>query len=145
MPGPAVEVVHQLYRHLEQGDFASTADMLDPDAEFHWIEGLTEGPSRGRAEIARFMRDVFLAPWERITESAEEVIDAGDRVAVRVHQYATPRAAEGTVERVYWAVWTVKAGKITKFEAFEERAEALAAARPGVASGSAAGREGSAS
>jgi ketosteroid isomerase-like protein len=127
----AVDVVRRLYRHLEQGDFASTGAMLGPDAEFHWIEGLSEGPSRGRSEVAQFMREVFLAPWARITERAEEIVELGDQIAVRVHQYGQPRHARGTIERVYWAVWTVRNGKINRFQAFEHREEALAAARPG--------------
>ena len=69
----------------------------------------------------------WLAPWAEYRTAIEEAIDCGDRVLLL--QNSTGRIY-GSTQRVTLSpgvVWTVRDGKIARFEVYADRAEALKA------------------
>jgi ketosteroid isomerase-like protein len=75
-----VEIVHRAFDAFHNGDAdrAEALATIDPDAVYFPVE---DGPSSGlnaiRDQIKRWE-----SSWEELVETAEEFIDAGDRVVV---------------------------------------------------------------
>jgi uncharacterized protein len=85
------------------------------------------GTYRGLEAMADYMRG-FLEPWERVTIEAEELIANGDRVFAAATQRATGAGSGTQTELRFFQVWTLRDGRIIRFEAFRDRGAALAAA-----------------
>jgi ketosteroid isomerase-like protein len=75
-----VEIVRRLFAEWERGNFW-TADYLDPDVRVTWVDPILapRPETHGIDELTEGMMD-FLGTWDRLTASAERVIDAGERV-----------------------------------------------------------------
>jgi ketosteroid isomerase-like protein len=86
------------------------------------------GEYHGRDEIAKYMRQDFLADFADMTIVGEEFLDAGDRVVVRVRQRARGPESGAPVAMSYYQVWTFREASIVRIESIRERADALQAA-----------------
>jgi ketosteroid isomerase-like protein len=131
-----VDVVRAVYERWGEGDFRSTADLLDPhvvlvlDPKF---AASIIGPSPdhdayyGVEAVAAYTRAI-LEPMRRMTMEAEEIIEAGDSVLVAVRQQGIGRASGVPTETRYFTLWTFRGGKAIRLESFTDRAAALEAA-----------------
>lgn len=127
MPQPNAEVVRGIYADWGRGDFRAGTDLYDPHLVLVIREDFPEtGVYVGLEEVGGYMRG-FLADWTDAVIEAEEVVDAGDSVAVAVHQRATGSGSGASVEMRYWQVWTFRGGSVIRIESIQERAEALEA------------------
>ena len=70
----------------------------------------------------------WLGAWESFNIDPLELIDAGDRVVVKVRQRGTIRDIQTQVVGDWWYVCTVSGGEVTRMEAYSEGAQALEAA-----------------
>ena len=107
---------------------AIPVDLVAEDVEWDFsaypqIDGPTEGT--GVDGLLANLREYFSA-WESYRAEAGEFIDAGENVAVIVHE--TAGASGVTVERDLVLVWTLRDGSIVKWRIFETREQALEAA-----------------
>jgi ketosteroid isomerase-like protein len=121
-----VEVIQRTYAAFERGDISAALEdadsglvtyRADPEAAtWHGPEGFLQA----------------LADWtegfDQFSASAEEFIDAGDRVIVRVHQRARGQGSGVPVEADFWFVHTLSEGKVTRLDMFASKAPALEAA-----------------
>jgi len=121
-----VEIVRRTYAAFERGDISAVLDDADPGlvtyradpeaATWHGPEGFLQA----------------LADWtegfDQFSASAEEFIDAGDSVIVRVHQRARGHGSGVPVEADFWFVHTLSDGKITRLDMFASKGPALEAA-----------------
>ena len=81
-----MEAVRAVYDRWREGDFWSSADVLDPLVLFVSPPGfLAAGTYLGLERLAEYTRG-FLEPWTRVTIEAEEISDAGDSVVVAALQ-----------------------------------------------------------
>jgi ketosteroid isomerase-like protein len=123
-----VETVRAVFERRSEGDFRSHFDLFDdhvvlvlrpefPDAGAHFG---TEG-------LAKYTRG-FLEPWTHLTMEAEEIIDAGDTVIVRLVQRAAGDASGAETELRYFQLWTFRGGKVIRLESIRTRDEAFEAA-----------------
>jgi ketosteroid isomerase-like protein len=81
-----VEAVRAVYDGWREGDFLTSADVLDPLVLFVVPpEFLAAGTYLGLERLAEYTRG-FLEPWTRVTIEAEEISDAGDSVVVAALQ-----------------------------------------------------------
>jgi ketosteroid isomerase-like protein len=86
-----------------------------------------EEPSHGRTAIRdNFHR--FASAWDHLQVSAEQFIDAGDRVFVAAHFRGRGRASGITVETRLYEVYTLCNHKVVRVDEFTDRDEALEAA-----------------
>ena len=86
-----------------------------------------EGPSYGLDAI----RDNFehwKGAWEELEVTAEEFIDAGDRVLVTEHHRGRGRGSGIEVDTRLYSVYTLRDGKVVRADEYIERGEALEAA-----------------
>jgi ketosteroid isomerase-like protein len=82
----------------------------------------------GRQGWIEFMRS-WSEDFDEFTIEAEEIIDAGDdRVVVISRNRGTGRASGAPVEAHFGAVYTLKAGRITRGDVFVKPTHALRAA-----------------
>ena len=127
--GEPVEVVRSIYERWGRGDFRAGVELYDPDIELVLRPEFPEsGTYRGPERIRRYMREDFLSDLEHASIAAEEFVDAGDRVVVRVHQQATGPESRLTVGMRYYQVWTFRGGCVVRIESIRDRADALEAA-----------------
>ena len=93
---------------------AVTRPIIGP--EWHGPQGMLE------------MAADWVEQFDEFTMTAEEFIDAGDQVVVRVRQAARGTGTGVPVQVTFWFVYSINEGKVTRFEMFQDRKEALEAA-----------------
>jgi uncharacterized protein len=76
------------------------------------------------------MRDDFerwASAFEELEVSAEEFIDAGDRVLVTAYHRGRGRTSRVEVDGRFYEVYTLRDGRVVRIDEYVERAEALEA------------------
>ncbi len=121
-----------LFRSSAAPDLSETGidvTMFDSDCQTEFIASLgsIEPSTRGLEGFAEAWRD-WLEPWETYFVELEEFIDAGDEVVSLVHVRAQTARDEVPVEHRPAAIWSVRAGRITRVRFYLEREQALEAA-----------------
>jgi ketosteroid isomerase-like protein len=91
--------------------------MLLPKPVYHGHEG-----------VRQFWRD-RLSAFREIDFEVEELIDAGDQVLATIREREVGRASGAPVEVTHLAVFTLADGKVTQLQVFDDRQQALEAAR----------------
>jgi ketosteroid isomerase-like protein len=121
-----VEIVRRAfaYEHYGVGDRAEAEAIFDPNVVMNPTE---EGPSHGLDA----MRDDFerwASAFEELRVTVEEIIDAGDQVVLVAHHQGRGRKSGVKVDTRFYEVYTVREGKISRVDEYDEMAEALEAA-----------------
>jgi ketosteroid isomerase-like protein len=127
-----VEIIRSMYERWECGDLA-TPEFFDADVEYARIGdgGAPDavGTWQGLDEMWSAVVG-YLGAWEEIRQIADRFVDVADgRVLVLDRQLARGRSTGIPVEHEMAAIFTLNTGgKIVRFHAFWDRAEALEAA-----------------
>ena len=120
-----VEIVRRAYEVWNTGDMDALRELYDPGIIWRGPEGWPEpGPYAGR-EAVMGQVEQMRETWD--TDSFElisELIDVGDRVAVRFIWRGAGHGPEANIEAT--GVSTVRKGRIIGIEFFWDHAEALA-------------------
>ena len=121
-----VEIVRSAFAAFEQGDVSKMLDLMTDDLVTHRVDpdAATYHGKDGFFQATAEWIEGF-ADW---TATADEFIDAGDHIVVRVHQTARGEASGAPVEGDFWLVFALRAGKVERLSFFIRRAEALEAA-----------------
>jgi ketosteroid isomerase-like protein len=69
----------------------------------------------------------WLEPWATYHVQVDEIIDAGDRVAVLVRDRARRHDTDVEVELISGSVWSFRDGKIARVEFYANRGELVSA------------------
>ena len=125
-----VEIVREAFEAFVGGDQEKTAQLVDPELEFHGtVGGLQEGQiAHGQSEIDEKFEAEDLEAWEERRFEAEEFIDAGDEVVVLMHEYRRGRGSGVELELKTAAVVAVSAGRVVRMQGYMDRGAALKAA-----------------
>jgi len=118
-----VEVVRRGHAAWERGDLEEALAAFDDAVVIHPIIG----PAwHGREGLLGMTIDWTegLVNW---TMAAEEFVDTGNRVVVRVHQTGEGEASGVPITSDYWFVYTVDDGKAVRLDMYADRKEALEA------------------
>ena len=105
---------------------AALGPLIDPDIE-------SVATFRGDATYAgiegfRRMWLDWLEPWATYHSRVDDLIDAGDRVAVLIRDRASPHDTDFEVELISGSVWEVRQGRIVRVQFCRDRDQALEAA-----------------
>ena len=121
-----VEIVRRAFAFGMQGrgDPAEALVDFDPDVVLNSVE---QGTSRGRDAVQRNFKR-WASAWEQSEATAEEFIDAGDRVLVTAHFRGRGRGSGVEVDARFYDLFTLRDGKIVRVDEFTARDEALRAA-----------------
>jgi ketosteroid isomerase-like protein len=121
-----VEIVRRAfaYEHYGVGDRAEAEALFDPHVVMNPTEeGPSYGPDAMRDDFAR-----WASAFEELRVTAEEVIDAGDQVVLVAHHQGRGRKSGVVVDTRFYEVYTLREGKVSRVDEFNEMAEALEAA-----------------
>jgi ketosteroid isomerase-like protein len=66
--------------------------------------------------------------FEELRVTVDEIIDAGDQVVLVAHHQGRGRKSGVAVDARYYEVYTLREGKVSRVDEFDEMAEALEAA-----------------
>jgi ketosteroid isomerase-like protein len=123
-----VDFVRGAWEAYEHGDLPSAIETMSPDLVTHVappipVAGTYFGPE-GFLQLTLDWAEAF----DELVATAQEYIDAGDQIVVRV-QHRSHGASSGVpVETDIWYVFTIRAGKSVRADMFNNRTEALEAA-----------------
>ena len=119
--------MRRIYAGWGRGDFRAGTELYDPHGVLVLRPEFPEsGVYVGPDAIADYTRDL-LASYRGFAIEAEELIDAGDSVVVRVLQRAVGRSSGAPTELSYFQVFTFRGDSIVRIESIAEREDALAA------------------
>jgi ketosteroid isomerase-like protein len=121
-----VEIVRRAFAYEIDGvgDRADAEAIFDPQVV---MNPTNEGPLYG----ADAMRDDYkrwASAFEELRVTLEKIIDAGDQVVVVAHHQGRGRKSGVEVDARFYEVYTVREGKVSRVDEFNEMAEALEAA-----------------
>ena len=122
-----VAVVQSFYAAWARGELPGPPELMDPEIEYVNPAGAVEpGVRRGLAAFGRAVDKVFEG-WSAWEMEPERFHPAGDRVAVVVRYRARARSSGLEVEGRESALWTVRDGRVVRYEWFHGPADALEA------------------
>lgn len=128
MSQKTVDVLRAVYGEWAKGNFQVGRDLWDQHVLFISAADLPGGGVYiGPEGIEEFMRG-FLKAWTSFSIVAEELIEAGNSVVVVAHQRGVGQTSGLDADMgLQFQVWTFRGDSVIRFEAFGDRAEALAA------------------
>jgi ketosteroid isomerase-like protein len=118
-----VEIVRRAFEFEVhgRGGPSEAAAVFAPDVVMNPVE---EGPSYGLNAI----RDNFErweSAWEELEVTAEEFVDAGDRVLVTAFFQGRGRGSGIKIDARFYEVYTLRDGKVVRVDEFSERGKAV--------------------
>ena len=124
-----VEIVRRIVDAIEDRRWEEAMRQLAPNIELHGtVGGLTEGSLwRGPEQIGDFFAQDSDA-WDERRLDAEQVIDAGDCVAVLLHEFRRGKGSGVEMETDTAMVYEVRDGRVVRIQGYMDRDEALEAA-----------------
>jgi ketosteroid isomerase-like protein len=124
-----VQIVRESFEAWLGGDRERTAELFDPEIEFHGtVGGLQEGQiAHGQSQIDQRFEVEDLEAWEERRLEAEEFIDAGDDVVVLLHEFRRGRRSGVELETDTAVVVAVSGGRVVRIQGYMDRDAALRA------------------
>jgi ketosteroid isomerase-like protein len=124
-----VKLVREAFEAFQGGDLEKTAQLVDPELEFHGtVGGLQEGQvAHGQSQIDQQFEAEDLEAWEERRLEPEEFIDAGDNVVILVHEYRRGRGSGVELETDTAIVVAVRDARVVRIQGYMDRSEALEA------------------
>jgi hypothetical protein len=124
-----VEVVRSVYDAWARDEILAPAHLLDANIEYVNPTGaVEEGTRQGLAAFRQAVASVFDG-WEAWHMEPDELRALGDQVAVVLRYRARGRGSGVELEGRESALWTLRDGKVVRYEWFPDPHEALEAAR----------------
>jgi ketosteroid isomerase-like protein len=124
-----VEIVRHIYEAgLMDRDPQELMKLATPDVEYvNPPYAVEPGVRRGLAAVARAMR-AFGEVWESSRHELRQVYDFGEVVVVAVSWYVRGRGSEREIVNEEAHTWTLRDGRIARFEWGQDLGKALEAA-----------------
>jgi len=126
-----VEIVRAIYDAWARDEYPGPAHLLDAEIEYVNPAGAVEPGTRyGLEAFTRAVEQVFVEGWESWRFEPERFTASEDRVAVVLGYRARGRGSRVEVEGRLSTLWTLRGGKVVRFEWFHGADEALDAIEP---------------
>jgi ketosteroid isomerase-like protein len=123
-----IDVVRRFYEAWARDDLPGPLELMDPEVEYvNPAEAVEPGTRRGVPAFAQAV-EKLLQSWEFWRTEIEELRTVGDQVAVVVRYRTRGRGSGIDVEGRESALWTMRDGKVVRYEWFKGPGEALEAA-----------------
>jgi ketosteroid isomerase-like protein len=129
MPEGNVQLVRTGVDAMAQGDLDAAGQFLDPAFEFdvtrtdlnprvyHGIEGLLE------------LMGEWTSTWDDYEFEVDELVEAAsDRVVGVLRERGRMKGSDSWVEHVRGVIWTIRAGRLLRYEEYPTKQDALEAA-----------------
>jgi ketosteroid isomerase-like protein len=124
-----IEILRQALPESAPGDVAALLGILDENVEWDYVGAFPEGLTtyHGPGEVQQFLVE-WAGAFDDFGFEAEEAIDAGDAVVIRLHQWGRGKDTGAQVDSRTWQVFTFRDGKVVHCRGYATRDEALEAA-----------------
>ena len=124
-----LEILRRAMPESGPANMEELLSILDESVEWDYVGAFPEGITtyHGPAEVQRFL-DQWAEAFDDFGVQAEEAIEAGDAVVIRLHQWGRGKDTGAEVDSRTWQVLTFRDGKVVHCRGYESREEALAAA-----------------
>jgi len=121
-----VELVREGFDAFQEGDLSRMLDLMAEDLVTYRADpdGMTYHGKEGFLSATADWTEDF-SEW---SVTPEELIDAGERVLVRVRQTARGEASGAPVEGDFWFLFVMRGGRVAKVSFYIRRDDALGAA-----------------
>jgi ketosteroid isomerase-like protein len=122
-----VEILRQALPEAGPGSPEAMLAILDENVEWDYVGAFPEVVTyRGPEAVSEFLRQ-WAGAFDGFGLEAEETIDAGDSVVVRLHQWGRGKDTGAQVESRTWQVFTFRGGKVVHCRGYATKVEALEA------------------
>ncbi len=122
-----VEIVRRVVDAWNRGDIDAFLSLFGSDCEVVFPPDVPEpGPFHGHAELRQWV-DGFLAAWESHAAEVVEVMEAGDSILAVLHMMGRGSGSGVELDQTDAHVFTIREGRIARWQNFNARAEALEA------------------
>ena len=120
-------LIRQIYEDgLFDCDLARLLEFMSPDVEYvNPPEAVDPGIRRGQAEVRKAL--IALEAFDSMSTELHELFDAGDRVVAWVTFRTRSGGSEHQVGQSEAHTWTLRTGRITRFEWGRDLSAALRA------------------
>jgi len=124
-----VEIVRRMIAAFVEGDYERLVELFDSEIEYDVSRTSPESRvAHGHEELAEVIEQ-WLATWEDHRLELVELIDAGDeRVLGLMREHGKMKGSDTWVEHQVGVLFTVRDGRITRYEEYPDKAGALEAA-----------------
>ena len=122
-----VEIVRHCVEAFLSGDNETALSHYDPEVEFDATARPEGQVYRGHQGVAEAMR-VWVGAWEDWKFEVEEFIDMGDRVLLIARESGRGKGSGVEIDQQAFVVFTLRQGKIVRWQGFVHRDPALEAA-----------------
>jgi ketosteroid isomerase-like protein len=122
-----VGIVRSVYEAWARNELPGPAELLDPEIEYVNPLGAVEpGTRRGIEAFGQAVR-AMVDGWETWEIQPERFVPAGEQVAVIVRYRVQGRVSGVDVNAHESALWTMRDGKVVRYEWFHRADDALEA------------------
>ena len=122
-----VDLLKGLYDAFGSGDVPGVLGSMDSEIHWHEAEGNPYMPSGepwvGPDAIVENLFTKLATEWDAFTVHPQTFHDAGDRVIVECRYTGTFKETGKSIDAQVCHVWTVKDGKVTKFQQYADTAK----------------------
>jgi ketosteroid isomerase-like protein len=128
MPKESVEVVQALGEAYFRGDEKAMLELVDPDVVVtQFADQPDVRPYHGHEGMLKAMAE-WVETWDDYAIEVVDVKDFGDKVLVSLHQRGRGKASGVELEGDVYFVYTVRKGKVVRWQMFPAEREAVEAA-----------------
>jgi ketosteroid isomerase-like protein len=122
-----VEKTREYIEAYNRRDFDAALQDCDPDVEWVLPEHQSSDSGVGPYQIRRFWEGLD-DTWDELRLDAQEFVDGGDRVAVRLRYYGRSRSGLELETEMYHQITTFRDGVMVRIEYVTSWEQALEAA-----------------
>ena len=123
-----IEVVRRFYAAWARDEFPGPVDAMDQDIEYVNPDGAVEPGTRTGVPAFTQAVEKLLESWDFWRAEPEEFRTIDDRVAVVLRYRTRGRGSGVEVEGRESALWTIREGKVVRYQWFHGVADAFRAA-----------------
>jgi ketosteroid isomerase-like protein len=123
------ETLSRAIEAWNRGDLEAALADVDPEVAWEMANFFPDatGTFHGHEGVTEFWR-LFREPWEEIRFNLERFVEVGDKIVVEARFTATGRDSGTHVDAVFGQIFTYRDERLIRFQAFQDFAEATAAA-----------------
>jgi ketosteroid isomerase-like protein len=122
------QLLQRLVAAWNDSDVEAFVMLFEPDCEVVFPPDVPEpGPFHGHAELRQWVR-TFLSAWDTHHAEIVEIVEAADTVVAVLHQVGRGAGSGIEMDETDANVFAIRSGRIARWQNFDERGDALAAA-----------------